>query len=80
MGRRIREHPYVRLGRDARFVSFLLGQTISLFGDRLHQVALGVLVLNLTGSALATGLVFLAATLPISCWVPSPARSWTAGT
>lgn len=64
MGRRIREHPYVRLGRDARFVSFLLGQTISLFGDRLHQVALGVLVLNLTGSALATGLVFLAATLP----------------
>jgi len=62
--RRVRDHPYVRLARDARFSAFWLGQTISLFGDRLHQVALGVLVLNVTGSALATGLVFLAATLP----------------
>jgi DHA3 family macrolide efflux protein-like MFS transporter len=38
--------------------------TISLFGDRLHQIALGVMVFELTGSALQTGLVFLAATLP----------------
>ena len=38
--------------------------TISLFGDRLHQIALGVMVFALTGSALQTGLVFLAATLP----------------
>lgn len=61
---RIRDHPYVRLALDARFSAFWLGQTISLFGDRLHQVALGVLVLNVTGSPLATGLVFMAATLP----------------
>ncbi|MEO7119171.1 MAG: MFS transporter [Candidatus Limnocylindrales bacterium] len=64
LGSRIRTHPYVRLARDGRFSDFWLGQTISLFGDRLHQVALGVLVLASTGSAFATGLVFLAATLP----------------
>ncbi len=61
---RVRGHPYIRLALDARFVSFWLAQTISLFGDRLHQVALGVLVYALTDSPLLTGLVFLAATLP----------------
>jgi MFS family permease len=61
---RIRRHPYVRLARDARFSAFWLAGTISLFGDRLHQIALGVMVLGVTGSALQTGLVFLAATLP----------------
>jgi MFS family permease len=63
-GERIRRHPYVRLARDARFSAFWLAGTISLFGDRLHQIALGVMVLGITGSALQTGLVFLAATLP----------------
>ena len=61
---RIREHPYVRLARDARFSGFWLAGTISVFGDRLHQIALGVMVLAVTGSAMQTGLVFLAATLP----------------
>ncbi len=61
---RIRGHPYVRLALDARFSAFWIGQTISLFGDRLHQVALGVLVLDATDSPLLTGMVFLAATLP----------------
>jgi MFS family permease len=64
LGQRIREHPYVRLARDARFSAFWLAGTISLFGDRLHQIALGVMVLSITGSAMKTGLVFLAATLP----------------
>jgi MFS family permease len=64
LGARIRGHAYVRLALDARFASFWLAQTISLFGDRLHQVALAVLVFALTNSPLATGLVFLAATLP----------------
>ena len=64
LGQRIREHPYVRLARDARFSTFWLAGTISVFGDRLHQIALGVMVLGLTGSAMKTGLVFLAATLP----------------
>lgn len=63
-GERIRRHPYVSLARDARFSAFWLAGTISLFGDRLHQIALGVMVLSITGSALQTGMVFLAATLP----------------
>ena len=64
VGARVRGHPYIRLATDARFASFWLAQTISSFGDRLHQVALAVLVYGITGSPLATGLVFLAATLP----------------
>ncbi|MEA2677542.1 MAG: hypothetical protein QOJ81_1683 [Chloroflexota bacterium] len=64
LGARVRGHPYVRLALDARFAAYWLAQTISLFGDRLHQVALGVLVYAVTNSPLATGLVFLAATLP----------------
>jgi len=64
LARRIREHPYTRLALDPRFASFWLAQTISLFGDRLHQVALSVLVYALTNSPLLTGLVFLSATLP----------------
>jgi len=63
-GARILGHPYVRLALDPRFAAYWLAQTISLFGDRLHQVALGVLVYGITNSPLATGLVFLAATLP----------------
>lgn len=64
IGARLKDHPYVRLALDARFTAYWLAQTISLFGDRLHQVALGVLVYAVTDSPLATGLVFLAATLP----------------
>ena len=64
IAQRIAEHPYVALARDARFSAFWMAGTISLFGDRLHQIALGVMVFALTGSALQTGLVFLAATLP----------------
>lgn len=63
-GGRIARHPYVRLARDPRFAAYWLAQAISLMGDRLHQVALGVLVYSVTDSPLATGLVFLAATLP----------------
>ncbi|MFI5253981.1 MAG: MFS transporter [Candidatus Limnocylindrales bacterium] len=61
---RIAEHPYVRLALDARFAAFWIGQTISLFGDRLHQIALAVLVFGATDSPLATALVFLTAALP----------------
>lgn len=61
---RLREHPYLRLLRDARFSAFWLGQAISMFGDRLHQLALGALVFATTGSYMATGLVFLTATIP----------------
>ena len=61
---RFATHPYVRLALDARFSALWIGQTISLLGDRLNQIALGVLVLSITGSTLDVGLTFLAATLP----------------
>lgn len=61
---RVGEHPYVRLALDARFSAFWIGQTVSLFGDRLNQVALAVLVFAATDSPLATALVFLTAAAP----------------
>jgi MFS family permease len=61
---RVRTHPYVRLARDARFSAFWLGQTISAFGDKLNQIALALWVVERTGSALLSGLVFVAAMLP----------------
>lgn len=64
VGARVRGHPYVRLALDSRFSAYWLAQTISLFGDRLNQLALGVLTYSITDSPLATGLVFFAASLP----------------
>jgi MFS family permease len=61
---RARRHPYVRLALNPSFSGLWAGQLISLFGDRIHQVALAFLVLYTTGSELAVALVFLAATLP----------------
>ena len=61
---RVRRHPYVRLGLNGSFTSLWAGQLISLFGDRIHQLALAAAVLVTTGSALATALVFVTATLP----------------
>ncbi len=61
---RVRQHPYVRLALNGSFSALWSGQLISLFGDRLNQLALIAVVATATGSALATGLVFFAATLP----------------
>jgi MFS family permease len=61
---RARQHPYVRLALNSSFSALWAGQLISLFGDRLHQLALVAVVWISTGSELATGLVFFAATLP----------------
>ena len=61
---RVRRHPYVRLGLNGSFTSLWAGQLISLFGDRIHQLALAAAVLVTTGSALATALVFVTATIP----------------
>ncbi len=57
-------NPYLRLALNADFSALWLGQLVSLFGDRVHQIALGVLVYQATGSALGVGLVFLSATVP----------------
>jgi len=64
MAVRVGRHPYVRLAFNADFSALWLGNLVSLFGDRVHQVALAVLVYQLTGSELGVGLVFLAATAP----------------
>jgi MFS family permease len=61
---RVRQHPYVRLALNGSFSALWAGQLISLFGDRLNQLALVAVVAISTGSALATGLVFFVATLP----------------
>ena len=54
----------VRLGLNGSSTSLWAGQLISLFGDRIHQLALAAAVLITTGSALATALVFVTATIP----------------
>lgn len=64
LAERVRRHPYVRLALDTSFTAIWTSGLISLFGDRIHQVALAVIVYGITGSPIAVGFVFLAATLP----------------
>ncbi len=61
---RIRRHPYVRLALNGSFSALWVGQIISLFGDRVNQIALGAFVYEVTDSAFALALTFLVATLP----------------
>lgn len=61
---RVRRHPYVRLALDPSFSALWAAGVISLFGDRFNQIALGVIMLELTHSPVAIGFVFLAAALP----------------
>ncbi len=64
VGARVRRHPYVRLALNGSFTSLWTGQMISLFGDRIHQIALAFLVGGVTNSVAAVAFVFVAATLP----------------
>ena len=64
LAQRVRRHPYVRLALDPSFSALWTAGVISLFGDRFNQIALGVIVLRLTGSPIALGFVFFAAALP----------------
>ena len=62
---RVRRHPYVRLALNGSFSALWIGQLVSLFGDRVHQIALLAVVYKVTeGSALAVALAFIASTLP----------------
>lgn len=61
---RARRHPYVRLALNGNFSALWTGQLISLFGDRMHQIALAFLVVALTNSPVAVAFVFVAATIP----------------
>ena len=64
VGERLRRHPYVRLALNPSFSALWAGRVISLFGDRVHQIALAFLVLAVTDSPVAVAFVFVAATLP----------------
>ena len=55
-------HPYVRLALNCSFSALWVGQLISLFGDRIHQIALAFLVLAVTDSPIAVAFVFVVAT------------------
>ena len=61
---RVRRHPYVRLALNGSFSALWAGQLVSLFGDRLHLVALAFTVQLTTGSTLATAFVFVAGFVP----------------
>ena len=64
VGARVRRHPYIRLALNGSFTSLWTGQMISLFGDRVHQIALAFLVGGVTNSIIAVAFVFVAATIP----------------
>ena len=63
-GRRLRNHPYVRLALNGSFSALWAGQVISLFGDRVNQIALGAFVFEVTKSPLAVALTFFSGTIP----------------
>ena len=58
-------NPFRTLARHRNFRLFWFGQTISLVGTWMQQVATGWLALELTNSAFMVGLVAAAGTLPI---------------
>ena len=56
--------PPAQLGRNRDFLIVLVGQGISSFGDAITNTALPILVLILTGSGFAMGIVGVLTTLP----------------
>ena len=61
---RLRSAPFLRPLADRDYRIFWGGESISVFGDQFHFVALAWLVLELTGSGLALGTVLTAAAIP----------------
>ena len=60
-----RQSPYLRVVRNRNFSLLWVGQLVSLFGERIHTVALGFLVFEATGgSALEVGITFAAGAIP----------------
>ncbi|MEO8639839.1 MAG: MFS transporter, partial [Chloroflexota bacterium] len=57
------QSPYLALVRNRNFSLLWVGQLVSFFGDRVHQVALGVLVLQ-RATPLDVGIVFAATAVP----------------
>ncbi len=61
---RLRAHPYVRLALNPSFSALWTGQVISLFGDRVNQIALAAFVYEVTDSPLAVALTFFVGMVP----------------
>jgi MFS transporter, DHA3 family, macrolide efflux protein len=61
---RVRHHPYVRLALNGSFSALWVGQLISMFGDRVNQLALYYFVFQATKSPIYVALVFVAGSLP----------------
>jgi MFS transporter, DHA3 family, macrolide efflux protein len=61
---RVRNHPYVRLALNPAFSALWVGQVISLFGDRVNQIALAAFVYEQTKSPIAVALTFFVGTVP----------------
>jgi MFS family permease len=60
-----RQSPYLRIVRNRNFSLLWVGQLVSLFGERIHTIALGFLVYEATnGSALEVGITFAATAIP----------------
>ena len=59
-----RQSPYLRLVRNRDFSLLWVGQLVSLFGERVHTIALAFLVLEATNSAIEVGLTFAATAVP----------------
>ena len=57
------QSPYLALVRNRSFSLLWVGQLVSFFGDRVNQVAIGVLVLQ-RGTPLDVGIVFAATAAP----------------
>jgi MFS family permease len=60
----VAEHPYLRLARNRGFAALWVGQFVSLFGDRINQTAMVMLVVGLGSSPLALAAVFAATAVP----------------
>ncbi len=61
---RARQHPYVRLALNPSFSALWTGQMISLFGDRVNQIALAAFVYEVTDSPLAVAMTFFVGMVP----------------
>lgn len=57
------QSPYLRLARNANFSLLWVGQLVSLFGDRIHQLALAFLVAA-RGNPLEVGITFAMTAVP----------------
>ena len=54
----------MQLSANASFSALWVGQIISLFGDRVHQIALAAFVYEVTDSPIAVALTFFVGTIP----------------